>query len=444
MKKILASFILLYLRLFAKLQIKKINPLIIGVGGASGKTSLAGFIYIVLSKKYKVKQGKGKNSETGIPLDILKINVKNYSFLEWLRVLILAPVRVLFDWEKFDFYIAEMGIDSPVEPKNMSYLLKIIQPKIGILTNIAFEHSVYFDPLVEKADFVKRQDDILQLTAEQEALLLKSIAKDGTTILNIDDQNIAKIKKELTSKAFTVSNKDKKADFYIENIKNFINEFRLSFIFENTKYTLKIANPLPSHFAYSFVFAIAIAYKCGIAIEEAIKALEEGFFLPPGRMSVFKGIKNSVIVDSSYNNATLSPILDILSFVKEIGEQRRRIGVLGDMRELGSLSKTLHEKVAERILNTLDLAVLIGPLSNEHISPILKKNNFPFYSFQNFTLAKKTILEIIKPKDIVLVKGSQNTLFLERVVEMLLQDKKDVDKLCRRGKYWEKIRSKTV
>jgi uncharacterized phage protein gp47/JayE len=41
---------------------------------------------------------------------------------------------------------------------------------------------------------------------------------------------------------------------------------------------------------------------------------------------------------------------------------------------------------------------------------------------------------------LVLVKGSQNTLYLERVVELLLLDKRDREKLCRRGKYWDRVR----
>lgn len=443
MKKRLVLFVLWYLRLFAKIQIKKINPIIIGVGGASGKTSLSNFIHIIFSKKYKVRQGRGKNSETGIPLDILKLNIKDYTYSEWLRALILAPIRVLLDWEKFDVYIAEMGIDSPVEPKNMSYLLKIIKPQIGVLTNISFEHSIYFDPLVEEKSFSQRQENILELTSRQESLLLKSIGQDGTAVLNIDDENIAKVKNEVSAHVLTVSGKNKNADFYIENIKNFVNEFILGFKFKNKNYTLKIENPLPEHFAYSFILSIAIASACHIEIQDAIKALEEGFFLPPGRMSVFNGIKNTVIIDSSYNNATLTPILDLLSFVKEIGKQRRRIGIIGDMRELGTMSKALHEEVARKILETLDIVILIGPLSAEYIAPVLKKNDFLYYSFQNFTLAKKTILELIKPKDMILIKGSQNTLFLERVVQMLLENPKDRDKLCRRGEHWEKIREKT-
>ena len=444
MKKRLSFFVLWYLRFFAKLQLKKINPLVVGVGGASGKTSLSNFIYIIFKNKYKVRQGKGKNSETGIPLDILGLKVSKYSYSEWLKVLLFAPLRFLFDWNKYDVYIAEMGIDSPLEPKNMSYLLKIVKPQIGVLTNISFEHSVYFDPLVEAVDEAEREEKILNLTTQQEGMLLTSLSIEDKAILNIDDENIRKIKNDIKANVLTVSQKDTNADFYIESIRNFVDKFLISFKYQGKGYKLTIANPLPEHFAYSFLLSIAVAKAYGIDIENSIKYLEEGFALPAGRMGVFKGIKNTVIIDSSYNNATLAPILDLLSFIKEIGKQRRRIGIIGDMRELGTMSKIMHEEVAKTILSCLDMVILIGPLSQQYMLPILKKNHFTYYSFLNFTSAKSTILEIIKPKDMILVKGSQNTLFLERVVEMLLVNQNDRKKLCRRGDYWDRIREKTL
>jgi len=444
MKKWASLFIVWYLKFFAKLQIAKFKPFIIGVGGASGKTSLSNFVYIILSKKYIVRQGKGKNSETGIPLDILGLKINNYNYSEWLKILILAPVKVLFDFNKYQVYIAEMGIDSPVEPKNMSYLLKIIKPKIAVLTNISFEHSVYFDPLVADENAKKREETILNLTIKQEGLLLTSANIESTVILNLDDQNIYNLKPNVKAKIVSVSRKYKTADFYIENIKNYVDMFLVQFRYKGKAYKLEIDNPLPEHFAYSFLLSIAIANSYGITIDDSIKYLNKDFSLPPGRMSVFKGIKNTILIDSSYNNATLTPILDLLSFVKEIGKQRRRIGIIGDMRELGTMSKALHEEVAKKILETLDIAILIGPLSQQYILPVLKKNDFPNYSFSNFSSSKQTIMEIIKPKDMILVKGSQNTLFLERAVEMLLKDPKDSLKLCRRGDYWDKMREKSL
>ncbi|MBI3985188.1 MAG: hypothetical protein HY344_04640 [Candidatus Levybacteria bacterium] len=444
MKSLAIKLILLYLRVLARIQLKKIKPFVIGVGGASGKTSLSNFIHLILQKKYRVKQGKGKNSETGMPLDILGLHVKTNTVSDWLRLLILAPLHALFDFRKFDIYVAEMGIDSPFEPKNMSYLLRIIKPDIGVLTNISYEHSQQFDPLVEAKSESQREKDLLDLTTKQEGLLLTSLPVTGFAVLNLDDENIKNLQGEINAVRITVSANHRQAAFYIENIQNFVDKFLVVFIYKGKKYKIEIGNPLPKHFAYSFLLAIAAATTKGINVENAIDTLESDFSLPAGRMTVFKGIKDTVLIDSSYNNATLTPILDLLDFVFEIGKQRRRVGVIGDMRELGTMSKALHEEVAKRILKTLDLVILIGPLSQKYIEPILTKNKFENYSFLNFTQSKKMILEKIKPKDIVLIKGSQNTLFLERAVEMLLQDKKDSKKLCRRGEFWEKIRAKTL
>ncbi len=444
MKNIFVKLILWYLRVLASLQLKKINPFIVGVGGASGKTSLSNFISLILEKEYKVKQGKGKNSETGIPLDILNLQVKANTFADWIRLLSLALLHALFDYKKFDIYVAEMGIDSPLEPKNMSYLLKIVKPQVGVLTNISYEHSQQFDPLVDARSIDERKEDILELTAKQEGLLLTTLPTTGFAVLNIDDENIAELKDEINALQITVSAVKKEATFYIEKIQNFVDKFLVVFIHNGTRYKVEIGNPLPKHFAYSFVLAIAVVSTKGVDIQRAIKTLQSDFSLPSGRMTVLKGIKDTILIDSSYNNATLTPILDLLDFVFEIGKQRRRVGIIGDMRELGTMSKALHEEVAKKILTALDFAILIGPLSQKYIEPILKKNKFEYFSYLNFTQSKKTILENIKPKDIILIKGSQNTLFLERAVEMLLQNKEDVKKLCRRGEFWEKIRAKTL
>ena len=444
MKNIFVKLILWYLRVLASLQLKKINPFIVGVGGASGKTSLSNFISLILEKEYKVKQGKGKNSETGIPLDILNLQVKANTFADWIRLLSLALLHALFDYKKFDIYVAEMGIDSPLEPKNMSYLLKIVKPQVGVLTNISYEHSQQFDPLVDARSIDERKEDILELTAKQEGLLLTTLPTTGFAVLNIDDENIAELKDEINALQITVSAVKKEATFYIEKIQNFVDKFLVVFIHNGKRYKVEIGNPLPKHFAYSFVLAIAVVSTKGVDIQRAIKTLQSDFSLPSGRMTVLKGIKDTILIDSSYNNATLTPILDLLDFVFEIGKQRRRVGIIGDMRELGTMSKALHEEVAKKILTALDFAILIGPLSQKYIEPILKKNKFEYFSYLNFTQSKKTILENIKPKDIILIKGSQNTLFLERAVEMLLQNKEDVKKLCRRGEFWEKIRAKTL
>src|SRR5688572_17690343 len=141
MKKNLAPLFLWYLRVLARIQVAKSRPIIIGVGGASGKTSLSNFISLVLEEKFKVLETRGKNSSTGIALSILKLRPEEYyvSIFFWPMVALSGLKRVLFDYGKFDVLVAEMGIDAPTEPNNKSYLLNIVKPKFVILTNISLE-----------------------------------------------------------------------------------------------------------------------------------------------------------------------------------------------------------------------------------------------------------------------------------------------------------------
>lgn len=442
MKKLFAPIILFYLRFWAKLQLKKIRPIIIGVGGASGKSSVSLLIAQVLSQKFKVKQGKGKNSETGIPLNILDLELKNYGIFDWVRVLVLAPIRLFTNFKRYDFFVAEMGIDSPFPPKNMEYLLKIIKPDIGVLTNIELEHSVYFDSLVKSELSSERKKEILDLTAKEEGLLLKSLGESDRSVVNLDDPKISELL-PLKSKTITVSAKDKNADFYIEKINITEDSFDVGLIFLKEEYQFKINQPMPGYFAYSFVLSIAVCFNAGVNIKDSINILQDNFSLPPGRFSVFKGIKNSIIIDSSYNSS-LSAAKGALEVMSDIGKGRRRVGILGDMRELGSLAKTQHEELAKTILKNLDLAILIGPSMTQFAVPILERDKFDYLVFDSFVSAKKSLIDNIRNDDLILVKGSQNALFLERAVELLLLDKADAALLCRRGSFWDKKRKESA
>lgn len=441
MKKFLILLYLWYLRLFAKIQLRKINPTIVGVGGASGKSSTAFIISKILDTKYKVKQGKGKNSETGIPLNILDIDNSDYTFFGWIKIIFLAPWKALTNYKKYDFLVVEMGIDSPFAPKNMDYLLKIVQPKTGVLTNISLEHSVNFDPLVSAEAELEREKEILNLTAKEEGLLLKSIPESGRSILNIDNPYIKQLL-PLKSKTVTVSMNDKTSDFYISKITVDNNSFTVDFIFLKDEHQIKISQPLPKYFAYSFVLSIAVSFSFGINIKDSIKSVEENFSLPPGRFSVFKGIKDTTIIDSSYNSSP-EAAKGALELLNLIAKENRKVGILGDMRELGSLSRLEHARLAREIVKNLDSVILIGPIVSKYVAPVLLSSRFDFKTFQSFKESRETILKEIKEKDVVFIKGSQNTLFLERAVELLLLDPTDKSKLCRRGVYWDKKRKNT-
>lgn len=442
MNSVFKQIVFWILKEAAKIQLYKIKPIIIAVGGSSGKTSLSNTIAIILKQKYKVKNSSGKNSHTGIPLSILDIDPGNYTFFDWIRIVCETFLKLLTNWEKYDYFVAEMGIDGPSEPNNMSYLLRILTPDIAVLTNISQEHSMYFEAMVKSSDLKTKEEQVLLSIAKEENLLLSAVSDKGTAVVNLDDKLIKENIKNISANTITVSQNDKNADLFISKVNPSLTFFKLNVVYKNKEYLISIKNPLPKHYAASFALALGVCLKAEIGIKEAVSFLEKNFMLPPGRMSVFEGVKNTTIIDSSYNNATLPPVLDLLEFLLENAGKKRKVAIIGDMRELGFMTEKLHKALAEKIAKTVDFAVLIGPSVQKYVEPVLKDKTC-YKSFTTFTEAKKELLDLINKNDLILIKSSQNTLFLERAVEFLLKDKKNVKYLCRRGDVWDLKRAQT-
>ncbi len=167
--------------------------------------------------------------------------------------------------------------------------------------------------------------------------------------------------------------------------------------------------------------------------------------LPPGRMSLFSGIKATTIIDSSYNASRVA-MIDAIEVLKEIGNQKT-IAVIGDMRELGTLSQTEHELVAKALVdNSIRKIVLVGPHMQTYVLPFILQHGYELNKTVFHTNSPQDVVSIIKSQgflnggETILVKGSQNTLFLEGVVQQLLVSKKDVEALCRRETRWNSKR----
>lgn len=452
MKQKLGLLFLHYIRILAKLQLAKTKPDVIGITGSAGKSSVRNAVTRVLETKYKCKTTGKANSESGIPLDILGLEMKDYSMKDWLRVLIQAPIQLIMNWEKYDKYIIEMGVDSPDEPKNMGYLLKIMQPRTGIFVNAEAVHSEPFDKLVESEDPEQRKHEIVKLIAEEKGRMITGLPNNGVAILNMEDENI---------RTFTNRTKAEKVigvgyevgDIQVKNTKYNVNGFSCDFEYHGPE-TAEAAVPsqhlefrnqiLGPQYGITLALAIAAGMSHGIAFDDCVDALRL-YRLPPGRMSLIAGINGSHIIDSSYNAST-KPMLYALEVLEKAKAQAKRIAVLGDMRELGKEAKHEHEVVAEYASNIVDEFVLVGPLMKEFFLPKILSLGFDkekVHWFENSAQAAEFTKGLIKGGEIILVKGSQNTIFLERVVEAIMSNSEMADELlCRRGEYWDKVRAK--
>ena len=220
------------------------------------------------------------------------------------------------------------------------------------------------------------------------------------------------------------------------------NLFELNFKFLDENYTFKLDYPLPEYYAMTIIFALALSFAAGVGVRQSIEILENDFKIPAGRFSIFNGIKGSKVIDSSYNSS-LEPAVGVLQLANKIADGRRTIGILGDMRELGSISKIQHEELGKVIVKNLDFAVLIGGEMKKYVIPVLESKKFEYQHYDNFRQSKEYIKDLVRRNDLIIVKGSQNYLFLERAVEILLKDKSDSRFLARRGAFWDRQRHKT-
>lgn len=432
------TLVLYYLRFFARLAISYHRPKIIGITGSVGKTSTRNALYAVMKDAFKVKMIKVGNSETGIPLGILGIDPGHYRFTDWLRALMLSPFKLNYI-KGYEYLIVEMGIDGPNPPNNMDYLLTIVKPDIAIVLNAYPVHTMQFDELFkQELSEEKRLEYVVKRIAKEKVKLINK-GNPQLAVYNEDLKNIIspQIKKTVL---FGSSNETniKFVDYQVSLEKT---SFKYLLYGENRFLTVEIKNfVLPKGYFDVFAAVIAVGKYLEIPDEQILKGLTENFSIPAGRGSIFEGINSSIIIDSSYN-ASRASVFTFLEMSQELSEKENRelVLLLGDMRELGEESKIEHELVAKKIIDLkVNKVYLVGPNTKKYILPKINEKVKEVKVFENSILAGEFLRKSLPYRAIVLVKGSQNEIFLEEAIKKILKNKTDEKMLCRQNDFWMK------
>lgn len=441
--------VLSYLRFFARKALAKHRPTIIGIAGSVGKSSTRNAVEAVLKDHFPTKSVG--NSETGIPLGILGMSPDNYSKLDWIKMLVKSPFNLNY-LKGTKYLIAEMGIDEPDPPKNMEYLLTILQPDIAVSLNVSATHSMQFDKTVNNSGLSEKErleKVISNIAREDTKIITDSDCRVG--IYNADNELITAsiLDKKPASKLLTFGTKNTN-DISYGNYKVSLRGTAFDFYLkhDNRHEEIQLTFPrfvLPREYREVLAVAILVGVQTGLSLKQITESLEKNYQLPKGRASFFEGIDNSKIIDSSYNASKVSTItfLDLVDTLKK--ESDRPVGFLfGDMRELGKESKVEHEEVTEKLIGIVDYLYLVGPQTREFVLPLIQNHENKFKEMRWFdsSLRAGDYLKDNLPKDaILLVKGSQNTIFLEEAIKPLLADKKDQAHLCRQSDFWLKMKN---
>lgn len=427
MRKVIKLLVIAWLRFWAKVWLRRARPLFVAVGGSSGKTSTMAGIVAALRPVMRVRDA-GQNTDIGVPLGILGMRIARYDARGWLDACLVAPLRALFSSKKCDACVAEYGID---HPGDMRRLVRMRAPDIAVLTSTGLEHAGYFSE--------ETFGEVLEAIADEEMLLLESMGKDGVAVVPASDPRIASRLDRVRARIVTVG-WEEGADCEVSRYAVSETGTEAELFYRNMTYPFSLPRPVTRAAVTSMALAACAAHEAGVPFREAVAAIARGGEVPPGRGRVLKGKRGALLIDSSYN-ATPEAVGDALCLLDDLGGQRRRVAILGDMRELGRHAREAHRLLADAVADACDLVLLVGPMMREHLAPVLAGRVTRVEAYPDVKGLLHDLHGLLEEGDAILIKGSQNTLFLERVTEGLLANPKDVAQLPRRGKRWDAARA---
>ena len=432
MKSILKKIISTIIKYEAVLIIKKYKPKIIAVTGSVGKTSTKDAIFAVMSSSFFVRKSeKSFNSDIGIPLTILGCPNAWFDPIKWARNIFRGLELIVFKHSYPEWLILEVGADRPGDIKEVSKWLK---PNIVVLTAFA--------KVPVHIEFFKDRDAVIR----EKRYLVEALKHDGILIANGDDEDSMKIK-ESSKNISIIYGTDKVSDLVATEINNYygndgsIEGLTFKVEYKENTIPITIKGSLGAKSIYSSLAAIAVGLTQKINIVKAGESLLN-LEASKGRMRIINGIKKTTIIDDSYNSSpkALESALNTLKDIK-IKSKCRKIAVLGDMMELGKHSVEEHYKIGKFVAEICDILFTVGIRSRKiaegALDGLMSEKNI--FQFEDSIEAGKTLQDIVKENDLILVKGSQSTRMEKVVEEIMLEPEKSRELLVRQEEEWKNI-----
>lgn len=416
MKKLAKIFLTKIFTAQARAIISKYRPKVIVVVGSIGKTSTKLSVAKVLSAKYSVQYQDGNYN---VPLSVpFVISGQEYpgitNYFQWIKAWRQGQ-KILKNGYSYDFVVLEYGTDHPGEIAEFANLPK---PDITIVSGIAAEHMEFFKTISAVAE------EELSVSQYSKQLIVNA---DSTSKKYIDEFVSESVPiKTYGSKGYDYQLSAKQTDgmYY---------DFLVTTDAGNNIADCK-TNMIGIHSLLPLVAAVAVATEFNLSVDEINKAISQ-IEPPAGRMRVFDGKNNSKIIDDTYN---ASPVAVIAGLDTLYGlNASERIALLGNMNELGDYSPEAHRQVGEHCNpEKLDLVVTIGEDANKYLAEAAEGKGCKVVRCTSPVQAGQVILENLKEGSVVFAKGSQNGVFAEEAVKILLASSYDVAKLVRQSKIW--------
>jgi UDP-N-acetylmuramoyl-tripeptide--D-alanyl-D-alanine ligase len=321
----------------------------------------------------------------------------------------------------YDVVVLEMADD---EVEDMTTLLKVIKPDIGVITAVA---PVHMERMLNMDKVVRDNWKIA------------SAAKK--VVYNADYNHLRKLAtKGKSSIGFGLQYGNVKFENVTRNKDGYL-KATLVMPAGKTEVTTKM---IGEQNLGSLLAAAAVAESLGMNPKDIASAIGKISGVN-GRMNLLKGVNGSKIIDDSYNSSP-EAVKAALKVATDL-PAKRRIAVLGNMNELGAESKTLHYEVGKEAAGSCDILIAIGKGAEVHMVAGAKESGMDPDNIKVFKTPYEIghfLKRIVKKGDLVLVKGSQNGVFVEEVSRILLDPALNpTEHLVRQSATWKKRKRKS-
>ena len=416
-----------YFAFWARRVLGSWRPEIILVSGSSGKTTV--FYLLKAQLGDRAEYAEHANSAFGIPFAILGLKRRTYSKWEWLKLFLQAPFCIGAAAGRKGIYVVEADAELPGEAE---FIQKLLRPEYVILTNVFQTHAMWFDKLVHAGQYRRP----LEAIGDEFVKYLRGARRRA--IINADSKPLmaaierANFDEKITKNFVYLRREDYLVDYKITSKSS-------QFVINGKMYAL------PYFLPRAVSFGLAAVQQVMTDLAQNLDESYSQYYLPPGRSTILAGVKNTTLIDSSYN-ANLGSMKAMLQSFEEYPAEKKWL-VLGEFREQGDESQSQHEKLADYLLTmkTIDQLILVSGELSAWVYPrlVAEWGAARVHKFNDAGAAYGWLSEHIGGGETILIKGSQGR-HLEGIVEGLLENKDDVSRLSCREAVFRPVQEKIL
>ena len=348
---------------------------VVALTGSVGKTTTKEMIWCVLNAKFHAhKTYKNWNNEIGLPKVLLQLEPEHTAL------------------------VVELGMNHKGE---ISTLSKTALPDIGVITNVGVSHI----------ENLGSREGILAAKLE----LLDGMKPGSPVLLNKDNDMLSGVDlPDYRIVWFAIHDPD--ADVRAEDIVYHDD----TTVFTAVAGDEKVSVTLPTtgeHNVYDALAALAVGLQLDIPLADAAKALAG--YRPAGMRENVVEKGGITVIEDCYNASpdSMKAMAETLTLKGAPG--RRKIAVIGDMLELGDYSEEAHALAGQYMAEAgIDLLITYGPMSRYAAESARAHGLLRVFDFQDKGDLIRKLTGMLKPGDVVAVKGSRGMQMEEIIQEI--------------------------